>query len=755
LDFVKFGIIGAGGAWAFHSAGCKDSTVVKFVAVYDINTANAVKMAKRYRINEMTAYSDLNEFLNSDIDAVLIMVPHVYHESLVIAAASAGKHVLCEKPMATTLEGCDQMINATKNAGVKLMIAENHRFLPAHQYIHDAIQQNLIGDIILVRAYEGVNEIPGLSQPDFWKGDPIKAGGGALMDMGAHKFATLEWILDDQVESVSATLAKQCINLPEKAEDNALAIARFKKGTIAEVVVSFTQITMPYNSLEIHGTKGSILENHNWEHPVRINSIDSKLVDNPNTWFEPEIEHGIFPLYYNISARCEDEYFAKCIIDDKDPEFTPQQARSAIADILMGYLSARTGKTATYDDLMEIYQSQGTTSILENLNNFVPINQNLSKVLRMQPIGFDKQRAQQILEKHDIDALVVTSPVNVFYFSGLPTQHVSPNPILYVLNNQYPNAVIIRKDGEISLFYWELFQSVEKFSWAADHVGILSPKDTARQIVSKLKKWGFEGKNIAVESSAPKFLTDYLPRKLPDSSIIDGDRAILEMRLIKSEEEIARIQKALMIAEQAIMACIDKAQEGMTDNDFLKIARSTIVESGAEGWDHLTLSIGNSDPEAPGTGTVLNQGDIARFDFGAVWQGYVSDISRHLVLGEAPEEAKVIIDRLIQVQEFCEEQIKPGVNMKQISIDANAFYNTLNPNGSTLVTAHSIGLETEEVHFFGPIQVLDLPFEENMVFEIELWEKFQNSLIGVEDCYVVRSDGCKRLSTLDKHIFIR
>ena len=191
----------------------------------------------------------------------------------------------------------------------------------------------------------------------------------------------------------------------------------------------------------------------------------------------------------------------------------------------MGYLSARTGKTATYTDLMEIYQSQGTKSILEDLNKFIPINQRLSKVIRLQPIGFDKQRAQQIMEKNDINALVVTSPVNVFYFSGLPTQHVSPNPILYVLNKQYPNAVLIRKDGEISLFHWGLFQSAEKFTWAADHMGILSPKDTARQIVAKLKKWGLDGKNIAVESLAPKYIIDHLMQKLPNSSIVNSDRA--------------------------------------------------------------------------------------------------------------------------------------------------------------------------------------------------------------------------------------
>ena len=300
---VKFGVIGAGSAWGFHSAACAGSPYLQFVAVYDKNQKLAEKVAKRYKVNTMEAYSDLGEFLKSDIEAVLIMVPHVYHADIVSKVAAAKKHILCEKPMATTLEDCDRMIQAAKKAGVKLMIAENHRFLPAHQYVHDAIKQGLIGDVLLVRAYEGVNEIEGMTTPDFWKGDPIKAGGGSFMDMGAHKFATLQWVLEDEVESVTALLAKQATNLPEKAEDNALSMVRFSGGAVGEVVVSFTQMTPPFNSMEIYGTKGTILENHMWDRPVRIFSSHDDMGENKNQWFEPEIEHAPFPLYYNISAR--------------------------------------------------------------------------------------------------------------------------------------------------------------------------------------------------------------------------------------------------------------------------------------------------------------------------------------------------------------------------------------------------------------------------------------------------------------------
>ena len=130
------------------------------------------------KANKMNYFNDPDDFFKSDIDAVLIMVPHFLHEQYVIAAAEAGKHVLCEKPMATTLEGCDQMIKATEKAGVKFMIAENHRFLPAHDYIVNAVQSGLIGNPFLVRSYEGVNEIPGLMREGYWKGHPILAGLG-------------------------------------------------------------------------------------------------------------------------------------------------------------------------------------------------------------------------------------------------------------------------------------------------------------------------------------------------------------------------------------------------------------------------------------------------------------------------------------------------------------------------------------------------------------------------------------------------
>ncbi|MFX1409682.1 MAG: Gfo/Idh/MocA family protein [Promethearchaeota archaeon] len=371
MDFVRYGIIGSGAAFRYHQRSIRYNPKIKFISIFDTNESLGRSMARK---NKMEYYNKLNEFLKSEIDAVIVMVPHYLHEKYVIAAAEAGKHVLCEKPMATTLEGCDLMIKVTKKAGIKFMIAENHRFLPAHKYIMETVQSGLIGNVFLVRSYEGVNEIVGLMEKGFWKGDPVKAGGGSLMDMGAHKFATMNWILNDTVESAYSWITKQCTTLEEKAEDNAMVFLKYNKGTIAETVVSFTVVSPFNNSMEIYGTKGTIIENHEWENPVRIFSEHDDMGEFKGKWFEPVIEHGPALTYYMISMGHQDDYFTECILNDKEPEFTPEQAKEAIATVLMAYLSAKIGKTATRKELIEIYRKKGTKSILEGLERIVHKN---------------------------------------------------------------------------------------------------------------------------------------------------------------------------------------------------------------------------------------------------------------------------------------------------------------------------------------------------------------------------------------------
>ena len=109
---IKFGVVGGGGAFYFHANGIRGSEILEYTAIYDINYENAKRMAQKYKNNPMTAYENLDDMLDSDIDAVLVMVPHVYHDNIVVQCAEKGKHVLCEKPIASTAGELESMTEA-------------------------------------------------------------------------------------------------------------------------------------------------------------------------------------------------------------------------------------------------------------------------------------------------------------------------------------------------------------------------------------------------------------------------------------------------------------------------------------------------------------------------------------------------------------------------------------------------------------------------------------------------------------------
>jgi UDP-N-acetylglucosamine 3-dehydrogenase len=367
MEPVKMGIIGAGDAGTFHALSFKgkQDARIKHVATCDLNEAAAKKLAAKFNGQSFT---DIDAFLKQDMDAVLVAVPHYLHADIVRRVAEAGKHVICEKPMAPTLEECDAMIAATKKAGVKFMIAENHRFLPAHQKMRELIANGVIGDVYLGRTYEGA-----FMDANNWQFTFEKGGGGVLSDQGVHKFAMLNYLLGSEVVSGQAWLGKAINSPANKGEDNAIMNLRFKSGAMIDVIVSSSTVHPLNNNTELHGTKGHMLEDHSWDKPIRLFSSHA-LAEKKGQYYDIAVEHGPYPKYYLISAFHEDTHFATCIQEDKDPEFTPAQAKEAVAVVLLGYLSAKKGAPATMDELKGIAASKGTRQLLKGLESAIQQN---------------------------------------------------------------------------------------------------------------------------------------------------------------------------------------------------------------------------------------------------------------------------------------------------------------------------------------------------------------------------------------------
>ncbi len=372
---------------------------------------------------------------------------------------------------------------------------------------------------------------------------------------------------------------------------------------------------------------------------------------------------------------------------------------------------------------------------------------------RPKPIGFDKERASRLLEERGVDALIASSPENVFYTCGLAVRAVENNPILYALSNQYPTIVAVYRDGSESMVTWALYNAA--LSWVEEVQGILNPEQAIDAIASFIKKHGYEKGVIGIESLMPYYQYDKLRKTFPDAKFRVSDDLFLDMRLSKSEEEISRIRESTRIAEKTIQVLIENIAEGVSDFDFLKIAKTTAIEEGAAGVDHVTLAIGNSDPEAPGTGVKMKRGDITRFDIGAIYKGYNSDVSRHAVLGEVPPDIQESFDAIVEVQKACVKAIRPGADPKEVNKLALETWQAQRRKDPVFITIHSVGLQTEEFHWLDVLKgTSERKFVKNAVLDIEAWNLHsKGGLIGNEDTYLVTDSGCERISKLDMKIF--
>ncbi len=202
--------------------------------------------------NAVTELSALVE--DPQIDAVYISTTNELHKAQALAAAKAGKHILCEKPLAVSLSDARDMVEAAKAAGV--VMATNHHLRGAgtHRAMRDAIAAGRIGRPLSARVFHAVYLPPHLQG---WRLDKPEAGGGVILDITVHDTDTLRFVLDDDpVEAVAFT--QQGGMAKAGLEDAVMGVLRFKSGVIAQFHDGFTT-KFAETGFEIHGTEGSLI----------------------------------------------------------------------------------------------------------------------------------------------------------------------------------------------------------------------------------------------------------------------------------------------------------------------------------------------------------------------------------------------------------------------------------------------------------------------------------------------------------------
>lgn len=259
---VRVGIIGCGKiAQVRHLPEYRDNMDAELVGYYDFNCERAAEIAKKYGGK---VYASVDELLaDKDIDAVSVCVANNAHAEVSIKALKAGKHVLCEKPMAATIEECEAMEKAARESGRYLMIGQNQRLAKAHMKARELLKQGVIGKVLTFRTTfgHGGPETWSVDQGKAsWFFDKKRAAMGAMADLGVHKTDLIQYLLDAKVIETTAavtTLDKRDAegNLIG-VDDNAVCIYKMDNGAVGTMTASWTFYGEEDNSTVLYGTDG-------------------------------------------------------------------------------------------------------------------------------------------------------------------------------------------------------------------------------------------------------------------------------------------------------------------------------------------------------------------------------------------------------------------------------------------------------------------------------------------------------------------
>jgi predicted dehydrogenase len=308
-DHIGYCIVGLGRISMGHfMPGCLDAKKSRVVALVSGHRDKAEKEAAKYKVPNTSLYSydDFDKIAeNKAIDAVYIALPNSMHAEYSIRAAKAGKHVLCEKPMATSVDDSQRMINACRLAGTKLMIAYRCQYEPLNLEAIQIIKEGKLGIVDAIESANGFVERAGE-----WRLDKKLAGGGPLMDMGIYSLNACRYLTEEEpryIEGFCSVIDRD--GRFDQVEENVSFMIRFPSGIVASCNTSYGAQMDGY--LRVHGSKGML------QLQPAFSYEGIKLTTRIHGEAETEkVSRENDPAQFTRMG----DYFSDCIIRDEEPK---------------------------------------------------------------------------------------------------------------------------------------------------------------------------------------------------------------------------------------------------------------------------------------------------------------------------------------------------------------------------------------------------------------------------------------------------
>ena len=250
---LRWGLVGASTIAAEHMIDAFRANGGEAVVVMSSNADRAAQYAAKHGIGKAT--TDLRALVEDrDVDAIYVSTTNELHRDQVFAAAAAGKHVLCEKPLALTLADARAMVAECRKRGVVMATNHHLRNAATHRAMRDAIKAGRIGKPLFARVFHAVYLPPHLQG---WRIEKPQAGGGVILDITVHDADTLRFVLDDEPQSVTAMTSHGGM-AQGGLEDGVMGVVRFSSGALAQFHDAFTT-KYATTGFEVHGDEGSLI----------------------------------------------------------------------------------------------------------------------------------------------------------------------------------------------------------------------------------------------------------------------------------------------------------------------------------------------------------------------------------------------------------------------------------------------------------------------------------------------------------------
>lgn len=326
---LRLGLIGAGSVGVLHAEAASQTPDVRITAVCDTDPLVARRLAARC---DARAFVDHRSLLEAGIvDAIVVNTPHALHADIVCDAGGSGLHVLVEKPMATSVADCERMIDACEAAGVRLVVGHIQHFLPDKVAARQAIEAGEIG-LPLLATDSRSSDYRTAARPA-WFFDPRVAGGGVLMNIGAHSVDRVLWLMGGHARQVAASLV---VPPGSAVETDALVRLDLADGRTAHIEVTSAGAPPAHEQLRIVGERGSLVASL---YSGTVRHVDGR----PKVLHEPT-ERDI-PAAFAAQLAA----FASCVSGAAQPAVDGSHGLRVVAVVLGAYAAAKAGEPVRVD----------------------------------------------------------------------------------------------------------------------------------------------------------------------------------------------------------------------------------------------------------------------------------------------------------------------------------------------------------------------------------------------------------------------